>query len=93
MRSKLLVFLVKNSSLPRSFRESVPFTTSVRGCLTYISWNHGKRVQSSIDQSLKNAGLDYFDLVRDFWFSKSVTSFQGTAVVLDALASLRRIRW
>src|SRR6267154_477201 len=58
MQSRLLVFLVKNFSLPRSFRESVRSTTSLRTILASIgSWNHTKRVQWSIDQSLKNTGL------------------------------------
>ncbi|EGN94913.1 hypothetical protein SERLA73DRAFT_155598 [Serpula lacrymans var. lacrymans S7.3] len=34
---------------------------------TKLPWNHTKRVQWSIDQSLKNANLDYFDLYLMHW--------------------------
>jgi len=48
---------IKASGIPR---EELFVTTK-------LPWNHGKRVQSSIDQSLKNAGLDYFDLYLMHW--------------------------
>jgi glycerol 2-dehydrogenase (NADP+) len=31
---------------------------------TKLPWNHPGRVKESLDESLKNAGLDYYDLVR-----------------------------
>ncbi|KAH7910557.1 reductase AKOR2 [Hygrophoropsis aurantiaca] len=34
---------------------------------TKLPWNHIKRVEWSVDQSLKNAGLDYFDLYLMHW--------------------------
>jgi len=34
---------------------------------TKLPWHHAGRVEESIDQSLKNAGLDYFDLYLIHW--------------------------
>ncbi|KAG1761854.1 reductase AKOR2 [Suillus occidentalis] len=48
---------IKASGIPR---EELFITTK-------LPWNHTKRVQWSIDQSLKNAGLDYFDLYLVHW--------------------------
>jgi hypothetical protein len=50
-------------------------------------------VQWSIDQSLKNAGLDYFDLVRELRLIAEtvMTSDDGPAVVPDTLASQRGV--
>ncbi|KIJ60933.1 hypothetical protein HYDPIDRAFT_116626 [Hydnomerulius pinastri MD-312] len=48
---------IKASGIPR---EELFVTTK-------LPWNHTKRVQWSIDQSLKNAGLDYFDLYLMHW--------------------------
>ncbi|KAG1744635.1 reductase AKOR2 [Suillus paluster] len=48
---------IKASGIPR---EELFVTTK-------LPWNHTKRVQWSIDQSLKNTGLDYFDLYLIHW--------------------------
>ncbi|EIW76799.1 reductase AKOR2 [Coniophora puteana RWD-64-598 SS2] len=48
---------IKASGIPR---EQLFITTK-------LPWNHTQRVQWSIDQSLKNAGLDYFDLYLMHW--------------------------
>ncbi|KAH7919561.1 reductase AKOR2 [Leucogyrophana mollusca] len=48
---------IKASGIPR---EELFVTTK-------LPWNHTKRVEWSVEQSLKNAGLDYFDLYLMHW--------------------------